>query len=103
MIPARLFGKPVVLRELAPQDLKIEVEQFSRKEAVAAAAYLAFVVGGGHARQLDDGQREAWGRALKERRAANLDAPSWLWRSIVDLAATHEAGYLEHCRRFAIG
>jgi len=103
MIPARLFGKPVVLRELAPQDLKIEVEQFSRKEAVAAAAYLAFVVGVGHARQLDDGQRDAWGSVLKERRAANLDAPSWLWRSIVDLAATHEAGYLEHCRRFAAG
>jgi len=103
MIPARLFGKPVVLRELAPQDLKIEVEQFSRKEAVAAAASLAFVVGIGHARQLDDGQRAAWARILKERRAANLDAPSWLWRSIVDLAATHEAGYLEHCRRFAAG
>lgn len=103
MIPARLFGKPVVLRELAPQDLKIEVEQFSRKEAVAAAASLAYVVGIGHARQLDDGQRAAWAKILKERRAANLDAPSWLWRSIVDLAATHEAGYLEHCRRFAVG
>ncbi|CAN5378632.1 DUF2252 domain-containing protein [soil metagenome] len=102
MIAACLFDRPVVLRELAPQDLKIEVEQFSRKEAVAAAQYLAFVVGVGHARQLSDEQRTAWGKTLTRHRAANLDAPSWLWRSIVDLAATHEAGYLEHCRRYAM-
>jgi uncharacterized protein (DUF2252 family) len=102
MIGARIFGKPVVLRELAPQDLKIEVDQFSRKQAVAAAEYLAFVVGVAHARQLEDEERVAWSRTLVARRARNLDAPSWLWRSIVDLAAVHEAGYLEHCRRFAL-
>ena len=102
MIAARLLGKPVVLRELAPQDLKIEIEQFSRKEAVAAAAYLAFIVGVAHARQLSDAQRRAWAAKVTARQAGNLDAPSWLWRSIVELAAAHEAGYLEHCRRFAL-
>jgi uncharacterized protein (DUF2252 family) len=102
MIAARLFGKPIVLRELAPQDLKIEVEQFSRKEAIAAAHYLAFIVGIAHARQLSDEQRLAWLDLLTARPEDNLDAPSWLWRSVVDLAATHEAGYLDHCRRFAI-
>nr|WP_066807552.1 DUF2252 family protein [Sphingomonas asaccharolytica] len=102
MISARLFGKPVVLRELAPQDLKVEVEQFSRKEAVTAAQYLAFVVGNAHARQLSDDQRLAWLEALTVRSATDVDAPSWLWRSIVDLAATHEAGYLEHCRQVAL-
>ena len=102
MIPARLFGKPVVLRELAPQDLKIEIEQFSRKEAVAAAEYLAFVVGVAHARQLDDAQRRAWRETLTAQRAANPGAPSWLWRNVVDLAATHEAGYLDHCRTVAM-
>ena len=31
-----------------------------------------------------------------------LDAPSWLWSSIVGLVASHEAAYLEHCRRYAL-
>ncbi|WP_240047621.1 DUF2252 family protein [Sphingomonas panacisoli] len=102
MIAASLFGKPVVLRELAPQDLKIEVDQFSRSEAVAAAGYLAFVVGVAHARQLTDDERLGWSKKLAQRKERNLDAPSWLWRSIVDLAAAHERGYLEHCRQFAM-
>lgn len=102
MIAARLRGTAVVLRELAPQDLKIEVEQFSRKQAVMAAAYLAFVVGVAHARQMTDAQRLEWRKRLCARPNGDLQAPSWLWRSIVDLAATHEAGYLEHCRRYAL-
>jgi len=24
--------------------------------------------------------------------------PAWLWKSVVQLLASHEAGYLEHCR-----
>ena len=103
MIATRLFGKPVVVRELAPQDLKIEVDQFSRSEAVAAAGYLAFVVGVAHARQLTDEMRISWRKQLAEDRERNLEAPSWLWRSVIDLAAMHEAGYLEHCRQFAMG
>jgi uncharacterized protein (DUF2252 family) len=27
---------------------------------------------------------------------------SWLWSSVVELAATHEAAYLEHCRQYAL-
>ena len=102
MIPARLLGKPVVLRELAPQDLKIEVSQFSRKQAVAAAAYLAFVVGVAHARQMTDAARIKWREVLMAKHDGDLDAPSWLWRSVVDLAGTHEAAYLDHCRTFAL-
>ncbi|WP_269769740.1 DUF2252 family protein [Flavisphingomonas formosensis] len=102
MIPAHLLSRPVVLRELAPQDLKIEVEQFSRKQAVASAAYLAYVVGLAHARQLSLDERSEWRKQLIGRRDGNLDAPSWLWRSIVELAGAHEAGYLDHCRRFAL-
>jgi len=102
MIPAQLLGKPVVLRELAPQDLKVEIEQFSRREAVGAAAYLAFVVGVAHAGQMTEAQRMSWRATLLKRPAGNLDAPSWFWRSVVDLAASHEAGYLEHCRKFAL-
>ena len=102
MIPAHLLGKAVVLRELAPQDLKIEVDQFSRKEAIASAAYLAFVVGVAHARQLPEDARRAWRSTIVAGADGNLDAPSWLWRSVVELAGAHEAGYLEHCRRFAL-
>ncbi len=101
MIAAHLLGKPVVLRELAPQDLKIEVDQFSRKEAIAAASYLSFVVGKAHARQLSDSARLAWRDTLIAR-DGKLDAPSWLWQAIVAMAGAHEVGYLEHCRRFAL-
>ncbi len=103
MVAARLLGKSVFIRELAPQDLKLEVAQFTRGEAVMAAHYLAFVVGRSHARQMDAAERFEWHRALTTRGHAALDAPSWLWESVVDLASGHEAGYLEHCRRYALG
>jgi uncharacterized protein (DUF2252 family) len=102
MIPAHLLSKPVVMRELAPQDLKIEIAQFSRREAIQAAAYLASVIGSAHARQLDRDEREKWHKQLTEERSGDLDAPSWLWRSIIELAGAHETAYLEHCRRFAL-
>lgn len=102
MLAADLLGRPVVLRELAPQDLKLEVEQFTRAEAVQAARYLAFVVGRAHARQMDAPTRRGWSHELDRRHPSDLDAPSWLWSSVVDLAARHELGYLEHCRRYAL-
>ena len=102
MIAARVMDRPVVLRELAPQDLKLEVDQFSRAEAVQAARYLAYVVGRAHARQMDDDARNAWRGEMKSGHDGDLDAPNWLWESVVALAARHEAGYLEHCRRYAL-
>ena len=102
MIAAEVMGRPVVLRELAPQDLKLEVDQFSRAEAVQAARYLAYVVGRAHARQMDDEARSAWRGELKRGHDGDLDAPNWLWDSVVALAARHEQGYLEHCRRYAL-
>jgi uncharacterized protein (DUF2252 family) len=99
MIPARLLGKPVVLRELAPQDLKIEVEQFSQKEAIRAAQYLAYVVGMAHARQLSVEQRQKWVKAFRTR--DSRDAPDWLWHAIVTLAGQHEQGYMDYCRAYA--
>jgi uncharacterized protein (DUF2252 family) len=44
MIASHLFGKSVVLRELKPQDVKIEVGRLSHKEAASLAGYLAGVV-----------------------------------------------------------
>lgn len=101
-IAAKLLGRSVFIRELAPQDMKLEVEQFTQTQAVMAARYLAFVVGKAHARQMDGAQRTAWRRTLLDHRGSGIDAPTWLWRAVVDLSASHEAGYLEHCRRYAL-
>ncbi len=101
MLPAQLLGKSVFIRELLPQDLKLEVEQLSRAEAVDVAAFLARVVGRGHARQMPRSDRTRWVRELRRNRSKSLEAPSWLWTSVVDLVSAHEAAYLEHCRRYA--
>jgi uncharacterized protein (DUF2252 family) len=63
---------------------------------------LASVVGRAHARQMDEGTRQKWIGELGRNRSKSLDAPSWLWLSVVSLMASHEAAYLEHCRRYAI-
>ena len=102
MIAVQLLRWPIVLRELMPQDLKLEIDKLSREEAVASARYLAEVVGNAHAGQMDAAARRAFSQSFKRRRSARLDAPSWLWSSVVELASTHEAAYLEHCRRYAL-
>ena len=103
MMAARLLDRSVVLRELMPQDLKLEIDQLSREEAVNSARYLAEVVGKAHARQMDGATRREFASTFKARRSATLEAPSWLWSSVVELAAAHEAAYLDHCRRYALG
>jgi uncharacterized protein (DUF2252 family) len=100
MLAAKMGDRSVVVRELLPQDLKLEMDQLTQREAIDAARYLAGVVGEAHARQLDTESRRAWRGELMQKKTKNLDAPSWLWRSIVELVSTHEAAYLEHCRRY---
>ncbi len=102
MLAGRLCDRSVVVRELMPQDLKLEIDQLTSREAVSAARFLAMIVGEAHARQMDRATRLSWYRALHTRRSKSLDAPSWLWTSVVDLVASHEAAYLEHCRRFPL-
>jgi uncharacterized protein (DUF2252 family) len=102
MIASKLLRKSIVIRELMPQDLKLEIDQLSRDEAVTSARYLAEVVGKAHARQMDAATRREFAASFKQRKAARLNAPSWLWTSVVALAAAHEAAYLEHCRRYAL-
>jgi uncharacterized protein (DUF2252 family) len=103
MMASRLLGRSVVIRELMPQDLKLDIDRLSREEAVNSARYLAEVVGKAHARQMDASTRREFASSFNRRKAARLDAPSWLWSCVVDLASTHEAAYLEHCRRYALG
>jgi uncharacterized protein (DUF2252 family) len=102
MAATRLLGKGVVLRELMPQDLKIEVGALSLDEAKSLARYLAGVVGRAHGRQMDKPTREAWRSTLVDAGASTLDAPAWLWSDVVELLGIHEAAYLDHCRRYAL-
>jgi uncharacterized protein (DUF2252 family) len=104
MLAADFLGHQVVLRELMPQDLKFEMENLTQAEAIDAANLFAGVVGKAHARQMDQKTREAWAAQLKPatNSSKTLNAPSWLWSSVVELAATHEAAYLNHCRQYAL-
>lgn len=102
MMAARFLGKSVFLRELLPQDLKLEIDQISHEEAVGAATFLAAVLGKAHGRQMDLSTRKSFLRDLKRHSSKRLDAPSWLWSSVVDLAGIHEVAYLEHCRQYAL-
>ena len=74
----------------------------TREEAVKAARYLAMTVGKAHARQMDDATREKWRNELVRDHSSVSDTPSWLWSSVVELVANHEAAYLEHCRKYAL-
>jgi uncharacterized protein (DUF2252 family) len=95
-------SRSIVLRELMPQDLKFEMESLTQAEAIAAANLFAGVVGKAHARQMDPDTRQAWATELTRNRSKTLNAPSWLWSSVVELASTHEAAYLQHCRLYAL-
>ena len=59
MLAARINDRSVVVRELMPQDLKLEIDRLTRPEAVSVARYLSGVVGHAHARQMDVNTREA--------------------------------------------
>ena len=98
----QLFGRSIFIRELLPQDLKIELETLTREQAMNIARFLANVVGKAHARQMDEDTRSKWAKELSWARSGSLKAPSWLWSSVVDLLAIHEKAYLEHCRLYAL-
>lgn len=102
MLTGRLGDRAVFMRELLPQDLKFEIEHLTTAEAVKVARFLAAVVGKAHARQMDDGTLEGWQKELGRNRSKTLDAPSWLWSSVVELVVFHEGAYLEHCRKYAL-
>jgi uncharacterized protein (DUF2252 family) len=102
MRAVKLMHKSVFVRELAPQDLKIEIEQLTPEEAMGVAHYLAAIVGLAHSRQMDGATRTAWRKELRRNRSKTLDAPTWLWSSVVDLLVDHERAYLEHCRKHAL-
>ena len=92
MRAARLLDRAVVIRELLPQDLKLDIDLLAEDDARDVARYLGAVVGAAHARQMDKPTRMAWRTELGRTRAKTIDAPMWLWNSIVQLVSSHEAG-----------
>jgi uncharacterized protein (DUF2252 family) len=101
MVSGSLEKRSVFIRELLPQDLKVEIEQLTVPDAMKAASFLAGVVGKAHARQMDAATRTKWFKELERNRSKTLEAPSWLWSSVVSLIGSHEVAYLEHCRKYA--
>lgn len=97
MLAGTVLRRSVFVRELMPQDLKLEL--LDDAEARATARALARVVGLAHGHQMNDCTRVAWRRDLETSSARKLDAPAWLWSSVVHLIGIHECAYLEHCRR----
>ncbi len=102
MLAGTVAGHSVFVRELLPQDLKLELEMFDDVEARATARALARGVGRAHARQMSYDGRSAWRRQLETASTRWLEAPSWLWSSVVELVGVHERAYLDHCRRYAL-
>ena len=101
-MPQRFLGRGIFVRELLPQDLKLEIDELSVEDAASTASYLAYVVGCAHARQMDWATGMHWVRQLQEGREHGSTIPSWLWNSVLQLIASHETGYLEHCRNYAL-
>ncbi len=92
MIATRFMEHGVFVRQLMPQDLKLEIDELNIADASHTASYLAWIVGQSHAAQMNDDAQAGWLHELS-------GTTDWLWNSIVHLVASHEAGYLEHCRR----
>jgi uncharacterized protein (DUF2252 family) len=101
MLAGKILATSVFVRELLPQDLKLDIEHLNPTDATDVASYLGNVIGSAHAQQMSEQTRKRWRDGLKQNRSKSLDAPSWLWKSVVELVKEHEGGYLEHCRRFA--
>lgn len=97
MSAGRLLERPVFVRELLPQDLKIEIDQFASDAAIRVAGYLAYVVGESHSRVMSPQARRDWRRAIRRRGSSEIDAPDWLWTSVVEQAGRHASAYLKHC------
>jgi hypothetical protein len=57
MLADNFLGKSAVVREVMPQDLKLEMDQMTREQAALAARYLAAVGLERHARQMRAGAR----------------------------------------------
>jgi len=102
MVCGEIEGKQVFVRAISPRDMKLEIDRLTSRQTQALARHLGSIVGEAHARQMDVADWRCWTRELSHATGANTKTPSWLWTSVIDLLATHELAYLDHCRRFAL-
>ena len=72
MVVGPIAGRAVVLRELALQDLKLELTCTKPARAAAMARYLGCVVGQAHGRQLDHTERAAWRKTVMKWRSERM-------------------------------
>ncbi len=70
----------MVMRELMPQTLTFDLDRLTKEEAVAAARYLAGVVGKAHGRQMNP-------KTAKSRAAELKGTTRAIWK--------HPAGYVQ--------
>src|SRR6185312_11066978 len=85
MLAGKLLERSVFIRELLPQDLKVELDHIDAGDARRVAYYLGKVVGRAHRRQMDNEATAAWLAELSAHRTKNLEAPSWLWTALIQL------------------
>ena len=99
--PGHIGEHSVFIRELLPQDLKIEIEKLTIDDAMKAASFLSGVVGKAHARQMDEKTRARWAAELERHRTKNLDAVMAMGeRGLADRESRNSI--LEHCRRYPL-
>lgn len=100
MLAATVLHRRVVVRELLPQDRKVNLDLLKRGEAAPIARHLGAVVGRAHARQLTPEQAAAWGTQLLPKGTCDGRPPDWLWETLIELVGIHEEAYLRHCGDF---
>jgi hypothetical protein len=102
MIAARLLDRSVFIQEMLPQDLSLEITQLTRPAAIEGRALSG--IRRGHRAWAPDG-------CADPAQMAGRSQPEWLERSgcaVLGMAEhrwlgrSHEAAYLEHCRRYAL-
>jgi uncharacterized protein (DUF2252 family) len=75
MVADHIENRSVFVLELLPQDLKIEIDRLTIKDAMKAASFLAGVVGKAHARQMNEATRKRWPRSWSV-----IDRKRWMLR-----------------------
>lgn len=100
MRAGEVLETPVIVRELMPQDMKLDIRRLQPKQARRVADYLGAVVGHAHARQLSAGDRHAWHREVIRGRSKTTHAPAWLREAAIGAMHELDVAYIQHCLRY---
>jgi len=78
MLTAHLAGRPVIIRELLPQDLKLDIETLPQAEALGGWPLTRFDHWQGPRAPAGRGRARGVGGGMRRHRFLHLDAPAWL-------------------------